>query len=64
MHIVIATLYGLVVWVALLAYAVIVGGPWGKVLAFGPLVVSGIIAVVIAADMALAWIIKRFRRRD
>lgn len=59
MHIVIATLYGLVCWLSLLAYAVIVGGPWVRVLVLGPLIVSGVIFVAIAADMAWAWI-----RRD
>lgn len=63
-HIVIATLYGLVAWVSLLAYTVIVGGPWGCVLALGPFIVSGIICAAIAIDMALAWIRGLWRRRD
>lgn len=64
MHIVIATLYGLVCWISLLAYVVIVGGPWLRVLVLGPFVVSGVIMVTIAADVALTWIFKRVRRRD
>lgn len=61
MHIVIATLYGLVAWVSLLAYAVIVDGPWGYVLGLGSFIVSGVICIAIAVGHAFRVL---RRRRD
>lgn len=53
MHVVVAGLYAVVVWLALLAWSVIVRGPWALVLAAGPVVVFGVI--VLAISFGLIW---------
>jgi len=53
MHIVIATLYSVILWLSLMAYMAIVGLHWGFVLALGPVVISGFAAVLLALDIAL-----------
>lgn len=53
MHIVISCLYAVVVWLSLMAYLVIVDGPWLWGLFASPFVVSGVIAALLVLDAAV-----------
>lgn len=50
MHVVITTLYGIVAWLSLLAWAVIAGPPGAAlaVLVLAPFVVSGVVLLLLA----------------
>lgn len=60
MHIVIATLYAVIIWLSLMAYTVIIGGFWLVALIAGPLIISALVVGLIAADMLVARIQTRF----
>lgn len=53
MHIVVAALYSLVLWLALVIFLQQVGGPWFEVLACGPLVVSAVVVVLCAIELLI-----------
>jgi hypothetical protein len=61
MHVVIATLYGFIIFLSVLAYCVIASGPVGLVLAFGPLIISGAVAVILTLDLALMGLVWAWR---
>ena len=54
MHVVIAGLYGLTVWFALLGFTLIVRADWVLVLWLGPFIVSGAMVFIWAMDL-LIW---------
>lgn len=62
MHIVLAGLYSCTIYLAVLAYLVIVRADlfWPAVL--GPFVISGLIVALIAAELALSWLAPWVRR--
>lgn len=62
MHCLIAILYAAIIWLSCLAYALIVGGRWGLVLAFTPFIVSGAAAAILTLDALLSVVIEAFRR--
>lgn len=53
MHVLIAGLYAAIIWLALLAYVVILGLSPFWVLVLGPVVVSGLIAALLTLDFLL-----------
>jgi hypothetical protein len=53
MHVLIAGLYATIIWLSLLAYMLIVGLHPGWVLLLGPVIISGVIAVLLALDFIL-----------
>ena len=53
MHIVIATLYSIIIWLSLLSYTIIVGGFWIVALVAGPFIISAIVIGLIALDMLI-----------
>lgn len=61
MHIVIAGLYSAIIYLSLLAYMVIVGLHPGWVLVTGPVIISGLIAALITAEIFVAWLSKGAR---
>lgn len=63
MNVFIATLYGMIIWLSVMAYCIIVGGPLLKVTLWGPVIVSGFVMVVLAMDYGLTGAVKAFRRR-
>lgn len=63
MHCVVAIMYGFIIWLATLAYALIVGGNIGRVLILTPFIVSGASAVILTIDLLLWWVITMIRRR-
>lgn len=60
LHILIATLYSIVLWLSLLAYTLIVGGFWLVALIAGPIIISSFVIGLLAADMLIARLEKRF----
>lgn len=62
MHILIASLYAIIIWLSLMAYTVIVGGFWLVALIAGPLIISALVIGLIAADMLVARVQTRFGR--
>lgn len=63
MHILIATLYAIIIWLSLLAYTVIIGGFWLVALMVGPFIISALVIGLIAADMLIARISRWFTRK-
>lgn len=63
MHILIATLYAIVIWLSLLSYTVILGGFWLVALIAGPIIISALVIGLIAADMLIYRVSKRFSRK-
>lgn len=64
MHVLIAGLYAVIIWLALLAYVVIVKGPMIKFLVLSPFVISGSIAAIITLDLVVrgvCWMWQRWR---
>jgi hypothetical protein len=53
MHVLIAGLYAAILWLALLAYTVIIGLSAFWVLVLGPVVISGLIAALLVLDLVL-----------
>ncbi len=62
MHILIATLYAIIIWLSLMAYTAIVGGFWLVGLIAGPVIISALVVGLIAADVLVARIQTRFGR--
>lgn len=62
MHIVIAGLYSAIIYLSILAYMVIVGLHPGWVLVTGPVIISGLIAALITAELFVSWALPRVRR--
>jgi hypothetical protein len=64
MHVLIAGLYAVTLWLALLAYTVIVGLHPFWVLVTGPLIISGLIAALLTLDLLLdpvwPWLYRRW----
>ncbi len=60
MHILIATLYAIVIWLSLMAYTLILGGYWLVALIGGPIIISALVVGLLAADMLVARIQTRF----
>lgn len=63
MHILIATLYAIVIWLSLLSYTIIVGGFWLVALIAGPIIISALVIGLIAADILICRLAKRFARK-
>lgn len=53
MHCIIAALYGAIIWLATLAYLLILGGPVLGVALLGPVLVSGLTVALLVLDLAL-----------
>lgn len=62
MHVTIAGLYAATVYLSILAYMVIVGLNPAWVLVTGPVIISGLIAALIAGEMAVAALQRLLRR--
>lgn len=54
MHILIAVLYAVTLWLSLVAYLLIIDGPWQSALLAAPLLISG--GVLDAALLGLRWL--------
>lgn len=63
MHILIATLYAIVIWLSLLSYTIIVGGFWLVALIAGPIIISALVIGLIAMDILIYRTSKRFSRK-
>lgn len=59
--VVVAGLYASVIYLSILAYMVIIGEGVGMVLVLGPILISGLIAAIIAADLLIGWAVRRLR---
>lgn len=53
MHVLIAVLYAVILWLSLLAYLIIIDGPWNLALAFAPFIISGGVVALLLLDAAL-----------
>lgn len=62
-HILIATLYSVIIWLSLLSYTMIVGGFWLVALIAGPVIISALVIGLIAADILVCRVSRRFGRR-
>lgn len=62
MHIIIAALYGVILWLAAVAYAAITGLHWRWVLMLGPFVVSGGLLFIIGVDFLLCRALTLYRK--
>lgn len=62
-HIVIAILYATTLWLSLVAYLLIVDGPWHLALAFFPLLISGGAIALLLLDLTLLGIRWLWRSR-
>lgn len=62
MHVFIAAMYGAIVWLAGLAYCVIIGLPLFAYLLVSPFVISGVAAAILTLDL-LAWSLAKAWRR-
>lgn len=63
MNVVIATLYGFVIWLSTVLYALIAAPSLaGIALAMMPITVSGSVAVILAIDILLEWAWKSVAR--
>lgn len=52
-HVLIACLYAVTLWLSLLAYLLITDGPWLFALLAGPLIISGGVVALLVLDAAL-----------
>lgn len=55
MHVVVAVLYAVVLWVSAVAYEVVVGGPVFGVVMLAPVVISGVAAVAMCLGFVFVW---------
>ena len=65
MHVVIATLYGITIYLSVLAYIIIIDGPLVAFLGLAPVIVSGAIVALFALDLAVrgvGWAWRRWRQ--
>lgn len=65
MHVLIAGLYACVIYLSLLAYIIIIGGPLLTFLLASPILISAAIVFIFALDYAVrgvTWALKRWRR--
>lgn len=64
MHVLIAGLYAVTIWLSALAYVLIVGAPLFTFLVWSPFVISGAIVALIVLDLAVrgvSWTWRRWR---
>lgn len=54
MHVLIAGLYACLLWLSLMAYLVIVDGPWVPALILSPVIISGAILALIVLEALVA----------
>lgn len=64
MHIVIAGLYAVIIWLSILAYTIILDGFWLVVAIAGPIIVSALLVGLIALDHIVQRLADRFRLRE
>ena len=50
-HVALALLYAVTLWLALLLYAAIGGLAWGAVLAWAPVIISALVAALLVLDL-------------
>lgn len=62
-HVLIACLYAATLWLSLVAYLLIVGGPWHLALVFAPLLISGGAIALLVLDLTLLGIRWLWRSR-
>lgn len=53
MNVVISGLYAVIIWLSLMAYLVIIDGPWLWALFASPFIISGVIVALLALDAAV-----------
>jgi len=61
MHVLVAGIYAALAWIAFIAVMLLNGAPWRFTLMASPFVFSAALAVVIALDFAVHWIIDAVR---
>lgn len=54
MHVVVALLYAVLVWACVVIWLLAAGGPWGLVLALGPVVISALVVVFLLLGAMVA----------
>lgn len=64
MHFVITAFYGGTVWLAMLAYMLIIEGPFWVVAACGPFVISGAMIAIWALEYAIHSLQARFTKSE
>lgn len=62
MHVLIATLYAIVIWLSLLAYTIIIGGFWVVIAVTGPFIISAVVIGLLALDLLVARVVRMLRR--
>lgn len=63
MNVFIALLYGMTIWLSVMAYCIIVDAPLLRVVLLGPVIVSGFVAFLMSLDYAIDGVIRTLRRR-
>lgn len=63
MHILIAVLYAVTLWLSLAAYLLIIDGPWQYALLAAPLLISGGVVALLVLDAALLGLRWLWRNR-
>ncbi len=59
MHVVVISLYGGIIWLAAIAYSLITGGVWlGRIVFFGPFIISGAVVSLVALDWLSAKVVR------
>lgn len=58
MHILIAGLYAFVAWISILLYTAMLSGGFWIALLSGPLAISALIAMMIAGEWLIVWVIR------
>ena len=64
MHVLIAGLYAVTIWLSALAYVIIVGGSLLTFLVWSPFIISGAIVALVVLDLAVrgvGWTWRRWR---
>lgn len=62
-HVLIACLYAVTLWLSLVAYLLIIDGPWRLALVFAPLLISGGAIALLLLDLTLLGIRWLWRSR-
>ena len=62
-HVLIACLYAVILWFSLLAYLIIIDGPWLAALVLSPVIISGGIVALLLLDAALCGVRWLWRNR-
>ena len=63
MNVLIAALYAVIIWLSLMAYLVIIDGPWLWALFASPFIISGVIVALLALDRLMAVVHWLWRSR-